>query len=393
MRKTGFSLFLLILLVLLFFCIPDLYASIDEYEADNTVETAKQIFPNGIRQFHNFYDSADEDWVKFDGKKDNIYKLAVTSPGISCDPAIEIYNNNKQLIKLVDTYSTGEEESAEFSAESDGVYYARIRQCDTQNSSCHASYGENTEYYLSLTISELKSDGTITGFITPDVKITIITSDYPSGIQIGEKGFYSIVHRAGTYTLTAKADGYEDFQMPITVKECPPAGCTEETATRADICLKPLNSCFKIGDDLTLNFCADYNNGKLGITLNRYYPDPPENGFFWILGNTIPLQSNCGNYIAIGNDLKIPLCVQLQTGQKYQIVLNYYQDKQYWKWTPPGDFNNDGYADLKDAIFVLRIIAGIPVSGAINLNADVNGDHRVGLEDVIYILQVISGLR
>jgi len=57
-----------------------------------------------------------------------------------------------------------------------------------------------------------------------------------------------------------------------------------------------------------------------------------------------------------------------------------------------GDLNGGG-VDLADAILALRILAGIPVTEAINLNADVNGDKKIGMEEVIFILQKVSGLR
>jgi len=64
------------------------------------------------------------------------------------------------------------------------------------------------------------------------------------------------------------------------------------------------------------------------------------------------------------------------------------------KWTSdPGDINGDGGIDLADAILALRVLAGIPVTDTINLNADVNSDKKIGIEEVIYILQKVSGLR
>lgn len=289
----------------------------DKYESDGTIETAKTILLNPMlpesklppgyewEQIHNFYTSGDEDWVKFDVRKDYVYKLIARLPGVNCDPVIEIYDNNKQPIKSVDAWGLGHEESAEFKADSDGIYYAKIRQCDIKDPYCKASYGEYTEYHLSLNSIIGDKNGVIVGVVIPNVPTTIITSLYPEGIPSNEKGYFSFPHRSGTYTFTAKAAGYEDFQMPITVKECPPAGCGEDTYTIVNICLKPLNSCFPVWNDLTLNFCADYANNKLGVTLNRYYPDPPENGFFWSLNpNNIPIQNNNGNYIPINNGLE-----------------------------------------------------------------------------------------
>jgi len=373
----------------------------DKYEPDDTIETAKKILLNQMvsesqlppgyewEQIHNFYAPGDEDWIKFDVRKDYVYNLTASFPGKNCDPVIEIYDNNKQLIKSKDSWGLGRDESAEFIPKSDGVYYARIRQCDINDPYCKASYGEYTEYHLSLNMSIGDGDGFIFGAVTPNVPVTIITSDSTSNFHSNAKGEFSFFHKSGTYTFTFQAAGYEDFQMPITVKECPPAGCnTEDTYTKVNICLKPLNSCFPVGGDLTLNFCADYMNSKLGVTLT-YNTD----GKFWSLNKAIPVESSYWNYINVDNDLKISsLCVQLD-GQKYQIALNSYPDKKYWKLPLPGDANNDNQVDLKDAIHILRIITDISVTEYINLNADVNSDKKIGIEDLIYVLQKVAVLR
>ncbi len=57
----------------------------------------------------------------------------------------------------------------------------------------------------------------------------------------------------------------------------------------------------------------------------------------------------------------------------------------------PGDINDDSTVDLRDAILILKILAGIDTGDAvINLNADVNGDGKIGMEEVIYILGNVS---
>lgn len=59
-----------------------------------------------------------------------------------------------------------------------------------------------------------------------------------------------------------------------------------------------------------------------------------------------------------------------------------------------GDFDNNGYIGLEDAILALQIIAGFDTTGkTISINADVDGDGAIGLADVIFVLQRVSGLR
>jgi len=55
-----------------------------------------------------------------------------------------------------------------------------------------------------------------------------------------------------------------------------------------------------------------------------------------------------------------------------------------------GDLNEDGKADLGDAVAVLKVLAGFPVT--IDVKASINGS-QVRMEDAVYILQKISELK
>ena len=61
--------------------------------------------------------------------------------------------------------------------------------------------------------------------------------------------------------------------------------------------------------------------------------------------------------------------------------------------TKLGDVNSDGSVDLKDTIFILKIITGIDTTEEINLGGDVNEDEKIGIEELIYTIQVISNKR
>jgi len=58
----------------------------------------------------------------------------------------------------------------------------------------------------------------------------------------------------------------------------------------------------------------------------------------------------------------------------------------------PGDIDNNGIFELKDAVLGLKIICGITTASDIHISADVNNDGKIGIEEVIYILQHISGI-
>ncbi|GBC63654.1 hypothetical protein DENIS_4652 [Desulfonema ishimotonii] len=59
--------------------------------------------------------------------------------------------------------------------------------------------------------------------------------------------------------------------------------------------------------------------------------------------------------------------------------------------TVPGDADGSRGVDLRDAILILKILAGSEISGTeIELSADVDGDGMLGIADVVYILRAIG---
>jgi len=62
-----------------------------------------------------------------------------------------------------------------------------------------------------------------------------------------------------------------------------------------------------------------------------------------------------------------------------------------------GDLNNDGEANLTDAILALKVLSGIDTRGLIRPDydekVDADGDDRIGLSEAIYGLQVAAELR
>ncbi len=55
----------------------------------------------------------------------------------------------------------------------------------------------------------------------------------------------------------------------------------------------------------------------------------------------------------------------------------------------PGDVSGDGTVDLRDAILVLKVLAGISDKG-IYTEADVSEDGNIGMEEVIFILRSVG---
>lgn len=310
---------------------PVFCASPDKYEPDNTIDAAKKILLNPMvpefllplgyewEQIHNFYAQDDEDWVKFYVCKDQYYRVDVSSCGKNCDPVIEIYDNTKQLILTIDDYSEGHSEYAEFLAKSDGIYYAKIRQCDTKDKFCHASYGEGTEYHLTLIMSNIIFDGFVVAIVESYTEVTLTITDGIITIPLEklDEGVYAAPVRGNrSYTLTTTAKGFATDIQPITVKEL-------ETTT-VTITLKP---CIQVSSDLALNFCAEYLGKKYGCTLNSY--DLSELTWEMDVSTFGELQNNPGNCLKVGDDLTLNLHASYQ-GKNYGFVMNYDADL-IWK--------------------------------------------------------------
>jgi len=56
----------------------------------------------------------------------------------------------------------------------------------------------------------------------------------------------------------------------------------------------------------------------------------------------------------------------------------------------PGDLDGDGDVGLDDAVLAASLLARLPVSPTIHLDADVNADNRIGNEELVYILRDLA---
>lgn len=58
----------------------------------------------------------------------------------------------------------------------------------------------------------------------------------------------------------------------------------------------------------------------------------------------------------------------------------------------PGDVDGNGAVNLADAVFALKICAGMNTSRP-SAESDVDADTRIGMEEAVFILQIVSGVR
>jgi hypothetical protein len=242
----------------------------DEYEPDNTLKNAKAILVHSNAEFaepaynrvqsHNFYHTGDEDWVCFYALEGEFYTVRVKEPGTKCNAVIGIYDRygNLAIPEEVNDMFAGEQEDAVFQCESEGIYYARIRQ------SKNAEYGEDTDYQLVLFIPAQDEPGYLYGDINPSEvpRAEFKTMDnsgmaVKSGSLSYPGGNYGFPHPKGNFRLMVSAVGYEDYEKDIEVKE---GGATRENI--------PLNA---IGGQPPKYHSADYNPPDYDIGISELF--------------------------------------------------------------------------------------------------------------------------
>ena len=273
------------------------WAGPDKYEPDNTWQGASVILLNCQTpnlnyewyQRHTFYEPNDVDWVKFYAVKDEMYTVSVQDLSPKCDAVIEIYESDGETPARdpVNYHRRGEDEDATFTCEAEGIYYAKISQCDTNIKGCYAEYGENTDYTLMLTIPIGTGYGFLEGYVTPtDAEAVITTTGEAGSLTLKEDGYYRSPHTSGEWTLKVSAKEYADHQQDISVKKPP-------EKTRIDIALKTLFGEYAINSDLQIKAIihtedkgpieAVWQKGGQGQTAGRhevvwgyFYADPED---------------------------------------------------------------------------------------------------------------------
>ncbi|MEO5347430.1 MAG: hypothetical protein H7834_13795, partial [Magnetococcus sp. YQC-9] len=200
----------------------------DVLENDDTREQATVIVPNDpIPQDHNIHKIDDVDWVKFYAVQGKTYAIKANNPGIGADLVIDLYDQDGNRVPLynqggetifeVDDGYGGEEEIATWTATSDGIYYARIRQFETLTETI---YGSNTDYQLQVYEPTAPGNpGIIQGIISSDlnlaniagalIKANTATGQLVTAALSTTNGMFSLVVNAGTVNLQGLVTGYD----------------------------------------------------------------------------------------------------------------------------------------------------------------------------------------
>ena len=225
----------------------------DPYENDNDRDHAKWIYLTSMPdvgenpvnynyiQTHNFHEQGDEDWVKFRALKGQIYSIKADPSCKNCDLVIEVYDTDGKTllsalyINPVDRFPYGYPETARWKSPQSGIYYAKIRQCDTSISGCNVAYGVDTGYSLSFYIPEMGFDSIIWGLILPMGINAVARTEHSDYGEQDKNGYFSIPHIQGIFNLTVSAEGYLPFTTRVEVSES-----LEKSTEVPDIILLPM---------------------------------------------------------------------------------------------------------------------------------------------------------
>jgi hypothetical protein len=199
----------------------------DKYESDDDYLQANVLVLDGQEQAHSFHDVGDEDWVKFDGQEGNWYYIRTGKPGPRCNTVMELYAADGRPIDDIGFTATfwtgyGESENIQWQCLSDGIYYLRIRQFDSQ------VFGAGTSYGLAIGNGEAPFPGKLKGKISDATcgksiqGATVVVSSAGEGSTScvsNKNGGYTLIKTGGVYDLTASAPGYEVYSAQVEIPE------------------------------------------------------------------------------------------------------------------------------------------------------------------------------
>ncbi len=194
----------------------------DRYEDDDTPENSKILIEflqkdNALLkipsyepfQSHNFSDSNDVDWIKLYAYQQDAetYFIDVYDVGADCNPIIELYDQNQNLILKNNENIKGMGETLAFYQSYrnyDGVYYLKISHSKS------TPYKENSKNYYKVQLRKGEAPdlpGWVYGIVTPAVN-GVVKTDLFGQALILYGGWYFMLRPAGGYNLWVEANGY-----------------------------------------------------------------------------------------------------------------------------------------------------------------------------------------
>lgn len=181
----------------------------DSFESDDTHQSASVInISDPEAQSHNFHDRGDQDWVKFYAVVGKTYLITVDYPEPRCDAVLMVYDRDgASQLSAVDHSGYGEGESTFWTCPADGIYYVMVKQYN------ESDFGLSTGYYLrvgqlfAFPLGYIK--GKVSDALGAGISGAILRSNILNGTALTTpEGYYLMCLPAGTYTVTAEAQGF-----------------------------------------------------------------------------------------------------------------------------------------------------------------------------------------
>lgn len=316
-KNCRFDVALVLILLLLW--VGNLYASDspDDYEDDDTVDTASVYYLFTTKnQSRNFHDNGDEDWIQFttDVTYDEI-EIKTFDPGPNCSTIISLFDTDKTtLIKEKLFTASGGKNSMTFFPQQSGTYYVRVKNTDP------GLYGSGTDYTLAIFFPTGPLVGSMEGVVKdsatglPIEGVKIEVEKYATSLSFSD-GSYFFQSPTGSLTLTASKTGYETFQADIDVDEAFPK--------TLDIAMTPAtcSTSFSISDNGIILPCilASGNSYQAVLTFSEISPDQ-STVYFKLKDGSVGTGQTCSSGCAeLSQDLKITVPEIEISGSVYQI--------------------------------------------------------------------------
>ncbi len=309
-------------------------ASADRYEDDNIFSNATLIEINGTLQEHTIHARTDEDWLKFEAQRGYGYQITTDNVGFDIDIALELYETDgNTLEKAKNRGFEGEGEQIDYVAQSEGIYYIKVRHT--------GFFGDSTGYSIrvneiSPTLKPIEPSNSLTAGESSEIIFELVieafnkpiegkkillnltppTAENNARLSVNEnntdnKGQVSTVLTApsqvGTYTITATLEEDSTITAQATVKIVagPPTDLQVTQGGNQSLSIGNNSEliAFKLADAFGNAISGEQINLSLTISTDDIDNITEEKlALFDINGNTIATSDINGNVSGLSNE-------------------------------------------------------------------------------------------
>ncbi|HEC83742.1 MAG TPA: hypothetical protein ENI48_00640 [Thioploca sp.] len=309
-------------------------ASADQYEDDNSFNNATPIEIKGTPQEHTIHTRSDEDWLKFEAQRGYGYQITTDNVGFDIDIALELYEIGGNIqIEAKNRGFEGEGEQIDYVAQSEGIYYIKVRHT--------GFFGDSTGYSIrvneiSPTLKPIEPSNSLTAGESSEIIFELVieafnkpiegkkillnltppTAENNARLSVNEnntdnKGQVSTVLTApsqvGTYTITATLEEDSTITAQATVKIVagPPTDLQVTQGGNQSLSIGNNSEliAFKLADAFDNAISGEQINLSLTISTDDINNITEEKlALFDINGNTIATSDINGNVSGLSNE-------------------------------------------------------------------------------------------